>query len=257
MYLNGLATITDLLNSTDEDIRGYGNFLFEMDYAPYTAKQWGMKASDVDPSILKRVPVRISYEEGYYDDKYQCIPADSFTSIIRRILNHPNIKVELNVEAMDHLIISDKIRLKESDEEIMVVYTGPLDQLFSFRYGKLPYRSLRFEWKHEDKDSFQKYPVVAYPQEVGYTRITEYSKLPIQSGKGTTYAIEYPLLADDEAEPYYPVSTSESREKYDRYAELADSIENLLYCGRLGDFRYYDMDEALEHALKAAAKMVK
>lgn len=248
-YPKKIATVVDLLNSSDMDIRAYAKYLFEMDYGPYTAKQWGVNPSDIDPAVLKRVPLRFSYDEGYFDDKYQVMPVHSFTHFFNNLLNHPNIQVELNVEALDRLSIVDNTITYGNNKDIVVVYTGPLDQMFSYKFGRLPYRSLRFEWKHEDIESFQKYPVVAYPQEPTFTRITEYSKLPIQSGKGTTYAIEYSLPVDTIAEPYYPVLTEDSKLTYSKYADLANSINNLYYCGRLANFQYYNMDQALERAI--------
>ncbi len=246
------ATVVEVLEHSDPDIRGYAEFLFENDYAPYTAKQWGVSPKEIDPSVLKRVPLRFSYNEGYFDDPYQVMPVHSFAAFFEKLLNHPNIQVELGVEALEHLCVKeDTLYLDGERLEIPVVYTGALDELFSGIYGRLPYRSLRFEWKYEEKDSLQDAPVVAYPQEDGYTRITEYKKLPVQNKPGTSYAVEYPLLykEGEKMEPYYPVLTEESQKQYAQYKELADRIPNLICCGRLADFKYYNMDQALERAL--------
>lgn len=137
---------------------------------------------------------------------------------------------------------------------IPAVYTGTLDELFGSVYGNLPYRSLRFEWKHTENDSLQPAPVVAYPQEKGYTRITEYKKPPIQQGNGSSYAVEYPLpyREGEKLEPYYPVLTTKSQEQYAQYKALANRIPNLILCGRLADFKYYDMDQALERVLEVS-----
>lgn len=246
------ATVVEVLAHPDEDIRGYAEFLFQNDYAPYTAKQWGVSPSEIDPSVLKRVPLRFSYEEGYFDDPYQVMPKQSFTHFFQNLLDHPNIHVELGVEALDHIQIqNDRIFLDGEPLDIPVVYTGALDELFGGIYGRLPYRSLRFEWKYEDKDSLQDAPVVAYPQEAGYTRITEYKKLPVQTGTGTSYALEYPLTYQEGAqqEPYYPVLTEQSQQQYEQYRRAAEAVPNLICCGRLADFKYYNMDQALEQAL--------
>lgn len=246
------ATVVEVLAHPDEDIRGYAEFLFQNDYAPYTAKQWGVSPSEIDPSVLKRVPLRFSYEEGYFDDPYQVMPEQSFTHFFQNLLDHPNIHVELGVEALDHIQIrNDRIILDGAPLEIPVVYTGALDELFGGIYGRLPYRSLRFEWKYEEKDSLQGAPVVAYPQEAGYTRITEYKKLPVQTGTGTSYALEYPLTYQEgtQQEPYYPVLTEQSQQQYEQYRRAAEAIPNLICCGRLADFKYYNMDQALEQAL--------
>ena len=250
------ATVVEVLEHPDSDIRGYAEFLFENDYAPYTAKQWGVSPKEIDPSVLKRVPLRFSYQEGYFDDPYQVMPAVSFTAFFEKLLGHPNIRVELGVEALEHLQVKDDVLYLDGEAlEIPVVYTGALDELFGNVYGRLPYRSLRFEWKHEDRDSLQNAPVVAYPQEDGYTRITEYKKLPVQDKPGTSYAVEYPLpyKEGEKMEPYYPVLTKDSQEQYAKYRELAKRIPNLICCGRLADFQYYNMDQALERALGCTA----
>lgn len=244
-------TVVKVLENPDKDIRGFAQFLFENDYAPYTAKQWGVDPSQIDPSVLKRVPIRFSYKEGYFDDPYQVMPAHSFTTFFENLLDHPNIRVELNVEALTHLKIQGEELLLDGEKlTIPVVYTGALDELFGGVYGQLPYRSLRFDWKYSEQDSFQTAPVVAYPQEPGFTRITEYKKLPIQNLPGTSYAVEtsLPYTEGEKAEPYYPVLTEESQRCYAKYKAQADKIPNLVYCGRLADFKYYNMDQALERA---------
>lgn len=252
------ATVVEVLEHPDPDIRSYAEYLFQNDYAPYTAKQWGVSPSEIDPSVLKRVPLRFSYEEGYFDDPYQVMPVHSFTRFFENLLDHPNIKVELGVEALEHLqILDSKLLVDGVDASCPVVYTGALDELFGCRFGRLPYRSLRFEWKYEEIDSLQDAPVVAYPQEKSFTRITEYKKLPVQDKPGTSYAVEYPLpyQEGEHQEPYYPVLTEESQRQYAKYRELAEKVQNLVCCGRLADFKYYNMDQALERALNICNKM--
>lgn len=252
------ATVVEVLAHEDEDIRAYAEYLFANDYAPYTAKQWGVSPSEIDPSVLKRVPLRFSYDEGYFDDAYQVMPKHSFTTYFENLLDHPNIHVTLGIEALEHLCIRDNILMIDGHATNQtVVYTGALDELFDYQYGRLPYRSLRFEWKYTEADSVQNAPVVAYPQEDGYTRITEYKKLPLQSGKGSSYALEYPLAyaPNTGAEPYYPVLTEQSKQQYAKYKALADEIPNLICCGRLADFKYYNMDQALERALECSAEL--
>ncbi len=246
------ATVLEVLNCSDEKIRAYAQFLFDNDYSLYTAKQWGVPASEIDPSVLKRVPLRFSYDVGYFDDKYQVMPAATYTDFFKNLLNHPNIKVETGVEALEHLKIEGKeILIDGKAQNIPVIYTGALDELFGLNEGKLPYRSLRFEWKYENIDSKQEAPVVAYPQAEGFTRITEYKKLPVQNVKGTTYAVEYPLTYNENGnmEPYYPVLTENSQNIYKKYLEKAKTVDNLYCAGRLADFKYYNMDQALERAL--------
>ena len=159
------------------------------------------------------------------------------------------------IDALEHIKIKDGVIYLDNNKiDGTVIYTGPIDELFECRFGKLPYRSLRFEWKYEDIESFQPMPVVAYPQAEGYTRITEYKKLPVQDVRGTTYAVEYPIpyIQGESNEPYYPVLTQESKELFDKYSELANSVKNLICCGRLADFKYYNMDLAINRALEVA-----
>ncbi len=246
------ATVVEVLEHPDPIVRAYAEFLFEKDYAPYTAKQWGVSPSEIDSSVLKRVPLRFTYEDGYFDDAYQVMPRTSYTDFFKNLLQHPNITVNLKVDALDHLRISkDSILVDESKTTIPVIYTGALDELFGCCEGNLPYRSLHFEWKHENIDSKQRYPVVAYPQADDYTRITEYKKLPVQDVCGTSYAVEYPLqyTPRKKQEPYYPILTDESKIKYQKYLDKAKRIANLYWCGRLADFKYYNMDQALSRAL--------
>ena len=259
-YGRTTATVIEVLHHPDPEIRAYAEYLFQNDYAPYTAKQWGIQPDQIDPSVLKRVPLRFSYEEGYFEDPYQVMPVHAFTCFFENLLAHPNIEVRTGIEAMEHLQAGNKKLLVDGREAAFpIVYTGALDELFGNIYGPLPYRSLRFEWKYSTADSLQPAPVVAYPQEQGYTRITEYKKLPVQKGIGTSYAVEYPLpyRTGEQTEPYYPVLTVESQQQFERYKALARQIPELICCGRLADFKYYNMDQALERALEVCSMMGK
>lgn len=254
------ATVVEMLDCDDPVIRDYAQFLFDKDYSLYTAKQWGISPKEIDKSVLKRVPIRFSYEEAYFADEYQVMPKDGYTTFIQNILNHPNIDVKLNIEALEHLSIVDGTILSVDGQTVdyPIIYTGPLDELFKFSNGKLPYRSLRFEWRYEEKESFQDLPVVAYPQAKDFTRITEYKKLPEQETRGTSYAIEYPLPYNSDSEkmePYYPVLTEDSQKVYEQYREKAYAVKNLYCCGRLANFKYYDMDKAIESALEFLEKI--
>ncbi|OVE67356.1 UDP-galactopyranose mutase [Clostridium diolis] len=254
------ATVLEVLNCSDSVIREYAQFLYDKDYSLYSAKQWGISPTEIDPSIFKRVPLRFSYDIGYLGDPYEVMPKISFVDFFNNILNHPNIDIELGVEALEHIEINEEgtsILIDGNNCSIPIIYTGALDELFKGIDGYLPYRSLRFEMKYEDIDSKQGAPVVAYPQADGYTRITEFKKIPIQDVKGTTYAVEYPLKynLEDNSEPYYPVLTDESQKQYRLYKLRADRITNLIYCGRLADFKYYNMDQALARALYICQKL--
>ena len=250
------VTIVELIESKDPLIKEYAEFLFRNDYSLYTAKQWGMRPEDVDVSVLKRVPVRMDYQEMYFTDKYECMPVGGYTAFVESLLNHPNINVV-------HADVRTMIKLDSDagmvtfvginvEDDCKFVYTGPIDELFDYNKGALPYRSLNFEYEKVDIESYQNAPVVAYPQEEGFTRITEYKKLPEQKVEGVTIiAKEYPQKYDSKGniDPYYPIPTEETAFLYKQYEEQAAQFKNLILCGRLADYKYYNMDQAIKRIL--------
>ena len=252
------ATVLEMLESQDSYVRRFADFLYEKDYKPYTAKQWGIDPEKVDRQIFKRVPILFSYGSKYFSDKYQAMPVKGYMEFIENLLKHPSIELRLNEEALDRFSIRDH-QVMDGDKLLdgVLIFTGALDELFGCKHGKLPYRSLRFAWKHEDIDSFQDMPVVAYPQAEGFTRITEYKKLPVQEVRGTTYAVEYPLpyKQGEAMEPYYPVLTEESQELFQKYYEEAKQVKGLAFAGRLAEFKYYNMDQAIRRALDLAREL--
>ncbi len=252
------ATVVEVLENKDPKISAYARFLFEKDYSPYTAKQWGISPSEIDLSVLKRVPLRFSYREGYFDDTYEVMPKHSFTAFIENLLNHENIECKTGVDAIPLLSFKDNKVIYE-DKAPLIVFTGPLDALFAFKFGELPYRSLRFEFKSAGEQGIQKYPVTAYPEAKDFTRITDYRHLPEQPGyKETTYAVEYslPYKPGEKNEPFYPILTESSKKQYRQYETLAKSFSNLYCCGRLAEFKYYNMDQALKKALEIAERIL-
>ena len=253
------ATIIEMLNSKNEVVKEYANFLFENDYSLYTAKQWGISPKEIDISVLKRVPVLFSYETGYFNDLYQCQPKGGYTKFFERILDHENITVKLNIDAKEVLKVKESKLIYEGKKiDIPVIYTGPIDELFNYKYGKLPYRSLKFEFKILNKDSYQDAPVVAYPQEEGYTRITEYKKLYNQEITGVTMiGVEYPFLYSEnkQTEPYYPIPNNDNEKLYNKYFEEVSYIKNLILCGRLAEYKYYNMDQIIKKTLEVCEKL--
>ena len=252
------ATVLEMLESQDSYVRRFADFLYEKDYKPYTAKQWGIDPEKVDRQIFKRVPILFSYGSKYFSDKYQAMPVKGYMEFIENLLKHPSIELRLNEEALDRFSIRDN-QVMDGDKPLdgILIFTGALDELFDCKHGKLPYRSLRFVWKHEDIDSFQDMPVVAYPQAEGFTRITEYKKLPVQEVRGTTYAVEYPLpyTQGEAMEPYYPVLTEESQKLFRKYYDEAKQVRGLAFAGRLAEFKYYNMDQAIRRALDLASEL--
>jgi len=262
-YFNGKETVSilELISSEDQDIKNYGDKLYEANYKPYTAKQWGIPPEEIDPCVFNRVPVRLNYKKGYFNDKFVCMPKSGFTNIFNKLLDHKNIYIKLNTNAINHFKIDTiKKQIVYNDKKLNVpfIYTGAIDELLDYKYEELPYRSLRFEYKTENTDSFQKASVVAYPKESGYTRITEFKKLPPQDVKNVTSIMyEYPLKADKNEgnEPYYPIINKNNVMLYNKYFSDLKEIPNLYLCGRLADYKYYDIDDAIERALEVYEKI--
>ena len=253
------VTVVEMLEATDSDIRGFAEFLFEKDYRPYTAKQWNLNPEEIDPSVLKRVPIVLSYGDTYFYDKYEFMPEEGFEGMYKNIIRHTNISVSLGVEALSH-IVKDGNKILYDNQAVEIIYTGAIDELFDYKFGILPYRSLNFEFKSIESSSFQNVAIVAYPQAKDYTRITEYIKMPKQNvGDWTKVAYEYPVRYDKKSaignEPYYPVLTEDSQKMYGEYREYANQYANLTLCGRLADFKYYNMDQVILRAFEVYEQM--
>ena len=250
------VAILELINCDDPIIKKYGNKLYEANYKPYTAKQWGIAPEEIDPGIFKRVPVRLNYRKGYFNDSYVCMPENGFTDFFEKLLEHQNIEIQLNADANKLIKIdTDKKQIVYNGKPVNmpVVYTGAIDELLEYRYGELPYRSLRFEYRTENTDSFQEASVTAFPKAQGYTRITEFKKLPPQNVPGvTTIMYEYPMQAnkDEGNEPYYPIINDNNTASYKKYLADLEGVSNLRLCGRLADYKYYDIDNAVMRALE-------
>lgn len=256
-------TVPELIHAQDPIIRQYGQTIYEQEYRPYSAKQWGRPIQSIDPSIFSRVPVYLSYKKEYQRHPYQFIPIGGFTLFIQRLLDHPNISVETNVDGLTRLIvdpIQKKMFFDGTEISFPIIYTGAIDRLFQYCYGSLPYRSLYFEWETLPIESFQPTAIVAYPQDPAITRITEYTKLPKQILLGKTviakeYPVEYNSTASVGNEPYYPIDTEESRQLFIRYQNIAN-IPNLYLGGRLAEYRYYNMDHIINRALDLCENII-
>lgn len=266
-YFQGqeVITVIDLLESNNLEIKKYGELLFEKDYRPYTSKQWGISPEEIDISVLKRCPVFLSYREEYLNDKYEALPKGGFTKLFERMLSHPNITLITGRDILEDIKLDDKnncVTLNGAIFDNPIIYTGAIDELLEYKYGQLPYRSLKFEWKNLNIDSYQTSSIVAYPQAEKFTRITEYTKMPIQKIEGkTTIAIEYPIPFKKETmqkiEPYYPIINEKNNSLYQLYLNLLSFFPNILACGRLGDYKYYNMDQAIERAFEVVSILKK
>ena len=255
--------VGELANSSDEEISGFGNLLFEKSYRTYCAKQWGIPTELLDKSIIERVPMAMSYDERYMNKDFQYIPKQGFTALFQNMLDHPNISVQLNDDAVNHISFDNETGKMYYDGEQLelLVYTGAIDELFGVEYGELPYRSLdiRYEWFNEERI----YPevIISFPQADGYTRKTEYKFLTpgSETAKGTTIATEYPIayVKGGKTAPYYPVITDQTKNLHNMYLAQAEKFPGLFYCGRLADFRYFNMDECILHAWDTFEKIRK
>lgn len=259
------VTVLEMLHSEDKLIREFAELLFQKDYRPYTMKQWGMTTEEVGADILQRCKFYLSYEDRTNCNQYEFIPKKGYTSLIEQMLAYPTIRVETGMDADDYLDVREN-RLYWGKEALNadVVYTGAIDGLFGWRYGELPYRSLRFEFRSIPKSSFQAAPITVHPQENAYTRITEYTKLPVQKvGNRTCISLEYPVAyarkkeRGDELQPYYPIVTERNKALYEKYTRLAKPVDRLFLCGRLAEYRYYDMDAVVESAFGVCEMMKK
>ena len=251
------VAVYDLLNSADSAIKKLGEMLCEKDYYPYTSKQWGIPMDKMDPSVISRVKFALSDDNRYLQQKYQYTPIDGFTAFFERLLKSPNICINTNVDALDYFVYKDdkvEFRYSKEDEGFRgpIVFTGPIDELLNYKYGKLPYRSLNIRFDSFDIDSYQSTPFVSFPQAEGYTRIVEYKKLVGQTIIGkTSISTEYPVEYQKGINlPYYPIINEDNLKLYGKYKEEIKTYKNLFVCGRLGDYKYYNMDAAIRRALE-------
>lgn len=245
-----------LTDHSDQMIREFGELLYEKDYIPYTCKQWGIPPENMDRSVLARVKFALSYDDVYMQQKYQMMPSVGFTQVFENMLNHPNITVQTSMDALNDLTFDHEEHcVRYQDKKLPVVFTGPIDELFGLKFGRLPYRSIDIEYEVKDVDRIQETPIITYPQAPRKTRTTEYKLLTGQVVPGKTLvATESPVeyMPDQETGnvPFYPVINDENLAQYQQYRKLADSFENLYVCGRLGDYKYYNMDAAILRALE-------
>jgi UDP-galactopyranose mutase len=223
--------------SEDVVVSKVGRELYEKFFRNYTRKQWGIDPSELDKSVTARVPTRTNRDDRYFTDTYQAMPLHGYTRMFEKMLSHPNIKIMLNT---DYREIQGVIPYKE------MIYTGPVDAFFNYRYGKLPYRSLEFKHETINQPVYQDAPVVNYPNEHLYTRVTEFKYLTGQEHPKTSVVYEYPRA---EGDPYYPVPRPENTELYKKYKALADEMSGVHFVGRLATYKYYNMDQVVAQAL--------
>jgi UDP-galactopyranose mutase len=232
--------------ATSEDVvvSAVGRELYQKFFQGYTRKQWGLDPSELDKSVTARVPTRANTDDRYFTDTFQAMPANGYTAMFARMLDHPNIDV---------LLGTDYREIRNAYDYGSLVFTGPIDEYFGFCYGALPYRSLIFAHETLNQEQFQPVATVNYPSEkIPYTRITEYKHLTGETGPQTSITYEYPSATGD---PYYPIPRPENQRLFKRYQALADAEPNVVFVGRLATYRYYNMDQVVAQALAAYRKL--
>jgi UDP-galactopyranose mutase len=244
-FLKSLAEPREVIRtSEDAVISKVGKELYTKFFRGYTRKQWGLDPSELDAQVAARVPVRTNRDDRYFTDSYQSMPRHGFTRMFENMLDHENIHVLLQTDYRD---IIDLIPFRE------MIYTGPVDEFFDCRYGRLPYRSLEFRHQTHDREFFQPTAVVNYPNDYAFTRITEFKYLTGQVHQKTSVVYEYPQA---EGDPYYPIPRQENAGLYSRYHELAKQTPGVHFVGRLATYRYYNMDQVVAQALTTYKHLV-
>ncbi len=254
--------IMKLRENEDPEIQKIADFVYENIFLHYTMKQWGQTPEEISPLVTGRVPVLISRDNRYFQEKYQGVPKEGFTKMLYNMLNHENISVRTGIDCKDIITFTEggKILLEGQEFTGDVIYTGAIDELFDLSLGRLPYRSLDFKFQHLDQDSFQGRSVVNYTVSEDFTRITEFKFLTGQENTdGTTIVREYPFAytgAEGEI-PYYAILNDENQKLYEDYKKLASKYERLHLLGRLAEYKYYNVDAMAEKALILADELRK
>jgi UDP-galactopyranose mutase len=243
-YLDGIAEKPPAINTSEDVIVSrVGRDLYEKMFRNYTRKQWGLDPSELDASVAARLPVRLNRDDRYFTDTYQAMPRHGFTRMFENMLDHANITVVLNTDYRDVL---KSVRFRE------LVYTGPVDEFFGWRFGKLPYRSLQFRHETLNLEKLQPVAVINYPNEHDYTRVTEFKHLTGQAHSKTSVVYEYPR---DSGDPYYPVPRPENASIYKQYEALGAATPGVHFVGRLATYKYYNMDKVIAQALTLCARL--
>ena len=240
--------ILELKQSRDQDLKFLADFIYEKIFLGYTQKQWGLKPEEIDPSVTARVPVLISYDNRYFQDKYQGIPKDGYTRMFKKMLTSKNIEVKLNTDFKE---------IKNKMEYDIIFYTGPIDEFFNYKHGRLNYRYLKINFKTLNQESYQPAAVINYPDlKYPFTRITEFKKLTRQTHPKTAIGEEHP---SNEGFMAWPILSEKNKKIFKNYWQEAKRLrkKNIYFVGRLGEYKYYNMDEAVKRALELFKEKIK
>jgi UDP-galactopyranose mutase len=261
--MNTTVSVFDLFNHPDERIKNFGQYVYNKVFAGYSVKQWAVPIDQIDISTINRVPVVIGYEDRYFSDSIQVMPQKGYTHLFAELLSHENITVNRNTHAKDKIHFNfDEHKIFFEDEEYKGIFffTGAVDELLDYKYGILPYRSLDLVFENIESEQFQTVAVVNYPNDEAWTRITEFKHFTIpekSQSKQTIILKEYPVSYDPEMERerFYPIVNETNKAIYDQYVHDLQGFDNLYLCGRLAEYKYYNMDSVIAQALKVAEQI--
>lgn len=258
---NKKVSILELRSNANPKIKDFAEFVVKNIFVNYSEKQWGTTIDKLDPNTISRVPVYTSYEDRYFTDKYQFQPVDGYTRMFENMLAHKNIKILLNTQAKDVItLVGHQVYYNNEPFDGYVVFTGPIDEFLDNKFGKLPYRSLRFDFESHDVDSYQPAAVVNYTVDQDFTRISEFKKFTtVTPPTGETiiikeYSLEY--KQNEGMIPYYPIINAENLEMFEKYKKYCSEIKNFYLLGRLGNYKYINMDVAVKSAMDLAQEII-
>ncbi len=245
---NTKVPILEFQKQDDDDLKYLANYVYEKIFLNYTTKQWGVSPKDVDGAVTARVPVYLSLDDRYFQDKYQGIPLDGYSAVVEKMLTHKNIEVILNTDFESFKKETSNI---VDGENVRIFYTGSIDEFFNYKYGQLPYRSVHFKMETYDREYYQSHACINYPNNYDFTRIHEYKHYLNDKSEKTVIAKEYSEFFElGKNERYYPIASPENAALYEKYLNDAKSLNNVYFLGRLGDYKYYNMDLAIARAIE-------
>jgi UDP-galactopyranose mutase len=233
--------VHEIKSSADVVLSKVGRYLYEKMFKNYTLKQWGVTPDELDPQIISRVPIRENRDDRYFDDPYQGLPKQGYAHMVERMLSHPNIKLLLGTDCKE---VIGEIEYEK------LIYTGPIDYYFDYKYRKLPYRTLEMKFETHDVETYQPVAVVNYPNDYDFTRITEFKHMTGQKSDKTSIVKEFPKGTTAEEEPYYPVFDKQTNKLAAKYRGEAEREPNTIFVGRLAEYKYYNMDIVVARALE-------
>ena len=243
---NKKVPILEFQKQDDKDLKFLAEYVYEKIFLNYTTKQWGVSPKDVDGAVTARVPVYLSKDNRYFQDKYQGIPLEGYTKVVEKMLDHPNIEVVLN---------KDFAEFKKENSDLVknarIFYTGSIDEFFDYKFGKLPYRSVNFKFETHNREFYQTHACINYPNNYDFTRIHEYKHYLNDKSEKTVIAKEYSEFFElGKNERYYPIASEENAKLYQKYLDEAKNLKDVYFFGRLGDYKYYNMDLAVARAIE-------